>query len=76
MIGSIFSAAICAKFGIKATMVLGGLNLTMVAISQILPALKAEYKESLSTPQFIEDITTDNVCIAILFLGSIMAGFG
>jgi hypothetical protein len=50
MVGSIFSAAICAKFGIKATMVIGGLNLSMVAISQILPALKAEYKGSDSAP--------------------------
>ena len=74
MFGSIFSAAICSKIGIKATFILGGLNLAMVAVCQIAPAIRAENRSDSST--FVELITGEKVCISILFLGSVLAGFG
>ena len=76
MVGSIVSAAICSSIGIKATFILGGINLTMVAVCLMVPALKAQYQGEADVPRAIEIITGDKVCIAIIYIGSILSGFG
>ena len=48
----------------------------MVAVCQMVPALKAQYQGETDIPRAIEIITGDKVCIAILYIGSILAGFG
>ena len=79
MIGSIFSAAIASKLGIKWTLILGGLNLAMVVFSQTVPAWRAQENESVDPePQsdFVKFLFKDSVIITILVLGSVLAGFG
>tara|TARA_B110000305_G_C19177364_1_gene510298 strand:+ start:266 stop:442 length:177 start_codon:yes stop_codon:yes gene_type:complete len=45
MIGSILSAAIVNKLGMSKTLLLGGLGLTMMVFSQVIPAWRAEFED-------------------------------
>ena len=79
MIGSIFSAAIASKLGIKWTLIMGGLNLAMVVFSQTIPAWRVQENQSQDPePQsdFVHFLFKDGVIITILVLGSVLAGFG
>lgn len=78
MIGSIVSAAILDKLSQRTTFLVGGLNLSLFVLCQVVPAERAYLQNDPDKEQsaLMKFLTYDNVCITICFAGSILAGFG
>jgi MFS family permease len=78
MLGSVISAAVFEKIGMKSTFIFGGINLSLVVLCQIVPALRSQIKNDPdSDPSgFVKFVTKDQICIMICYLGSIFGGFG
>lgn len=78
MVGSIVSAAVLEKIGMKPTFILGGIGLSMIVFFQIVPAYRSQILSDPDTEHssFVKYITKDSVCIFICYLGSILGGLG
>ena len=77
MVGAVISSAFSARYGIKATLVVGFLFLSSIVASNILSSWRANNEEATPDQSAVYNFLANrNLVITVLIVSSALSGFG